>query len=172
MAVKAAAIDLDCAGAAAGTGALDGFAGRFVHGKEFIARDLDGRQAEACGAAGDVMAADRVTDAGALAILVVLEHKDRRKLQHDGHVHRLEGGALVGCAIAREAHRDRAGVQRLGGQCGADHQGRAAADNAVGAEHPLIEIGDVHRAALAAAEPVLARKELAHHPDNVAALGD
>src|SRR5207245_2835342 len=79
MAVEAAGIDLDRAGSAAGTGALDRLARRLVHGEEIVAIDLDRRHAEAGGAAGDVMAADRVADAGALAVLVVLEHKDRRQ---------------------------------------------------------------------------------------------
>src|SRR5207237_6989018 len=54
VAVEAAGIDLDRAGPAAGTAALDGFARRLVHGEEIIAIDLDGRHAEAGGSAGDV----------------------------------------------------------------------------------------------------------------------
>ena len=63
-------------------------------------------------------------------------------------------------------------AERLGGQRRADHQRRAAADDAVGAEHALVEIGDVHRAALAAAQPGLLGEQLLHHPGRVAALGD
>src|SRR5439155_8151158 len=77
VAVEAAGIDLDRAGAAACAGALDGLARRLVDGEEIIAADLDRGQAEAGGAAGDVMAADRVIDAGALAVLVVLEYENR-----------------------------------------------------------------------------------------------
>src|SRR4029077_20629113 len=39
-------------------------------------------------------------------------------------------------------------------------------------EHPAVEIGDVHRAALAAAQPALLGEELLHHQRGVAALGD
>ena len=51
-------------------------------------------------------------------------------------------------------------LERLRGQRGADHQRRPAADDAVGAEHALVEIGDVHRAALAAAQPALLGEQL------------
>src|SRR5439155_22869745 len=56
VAVKAAGVDLDRAGAAAAAGALDGLARRLVHRKEIVAADLDGGQAEADGATGDVAA--------------------------------------------------------------------------------------------------------------------
>src|SRR6266851_10233020 len=72
VAIEAAGIDLDCRGAAARAGALDRLAGGLVDGKEIVAVDLDRRQAKATGAAGDVLAADRVGDPGALAVLVVL----------------------------------------------------------------------------------------------------
>ncbi len=42
--------------------------------------------------------------------------------------------------------------------------GGAAADDGVRAEHPLVEIGDVHRAALAVAQPALLAGNLLHHP--------
>src|SRR4026208_714926 len=50
--------------------------------------------------------------------------------------------------------------------------GRSAADDRVRAEHPTRRIGDVHRAALAVAEPVPAPVDLEHHAGHVAALGD
>ena len=55
---------------------------------------------------------------------------------------------------------------------GAADERRAGADDAVRAEHPLRQVGDVHRAALAAAKPVLAAENLVHHAVDVAALGD
>ena len=65
-----------------------------------------------------------------------------------------------------------AAPQCLGGQCRADDERRPAADDAVGAEHAAVEIGDVHRSALAAAQPALFGEQLLHHQDRVAALGD
>ena len=172
VAVKAAGIDLDGARAATGAGALDRLARRLVHREEIVAVDLDRGQAETGRASGDVMAADGVVDPGAFAVLVVLEHEDRRQLQYHRHVHRLEGGALVRAAIAGERDRDGAASQCLGGQCRADHQRRPAADDAVGAEHAAVEIGDVHRPALAAAQPAFLGEQLLHHQNRVAALGD
>jgi hypothetical protein len=68
-------------------------------------------------------------------------------------------GAWVTTAIElcreRRAHRDR----------------RSAADDAVGAEHSLIDVGDVHRAALALAKPFAAAPDFLHHAVKVTALG-
>src|SRR5271170_7079305 len=99
VAVKAAGIDLDRRGAAARTGALDRLACRLVHFEEIIAIDLDRTQAETARASGDVMAANGVSEASALAVLVVFEDKDRRQFQHHRHVHCLEGGSLVRPAV-------------------------------------------------------------------------
>ena len=60
VAVEAAGIDLDRAGSAAAAGALDRLARGLVHREEIVAVDLDRRQAEPAGAAGDVAAADSV----------------------------------------------------------------------------------------------------------------
>src|SRR5215468_615777 len=75
VAVKAAGVDLDGARSAAGASAFDRLPCRVVYGKEVVAIDLDGRQAEPGRSSGDVMAADGVADAGAFPVLVVLEHK-------------------------------------------------------------------------------------------------
>src|SRR5260370_39713463 len=63
-------------------------------------------------------------------------------------------------------------AEGLGGERGTHHQRRTAADDTVGAEHPLVEIGDVYRAALAATEAALLAEQLLHHAADVAALGD
>ena len=46
----------------------------------------------------------------------------------------------------------------------------AAADNAIGAEHAAVEVGNVHRASFAAAQSGLFGEELLHHQGRVAAL--
>ena len=48
----------------------------------------------------------------------------------------------------------------------------ASADDRVRTEHPAREVCDVHRAAPALAEAVLAAVDLGHHPADVAPLGD
>ena len=55
---------------------------------------------------------------------------------------------------------------------GAARDRNAAGDHAVGAEHADGEIGDVHRAALAAAIAGGAAVELRHHARGIGALGD
>jgi hypothetical protein len=73
-------------------------------------------------------------------------------------------------ADERDAHA--AGLERLGRQRRAADQRRAAADDAVGTHHALGEVGDVHGAALAPAQALLAAEDLEHHAELVAALGD
>ena len=58
--------------------------------------------------------------------------------------------ALLQRAVAEEADRDRASLLQLGRQRRAGRQAHTAADDAVGPEHVLIHVGDVHAAALAA----------------------
>ena len=152
--------------------ALDGLARGLLHGEEVRAVHLHRRHAEAGRPAGDVLGADRVVDAGALAVTVVLDHEDAWQLQHHGHVHGLEGGALVGAAVAGEADRHPVGAARLGAQCRPDGQRRVAADDGVGAQHALVQIGDVHGPALAAAQAPGLGEDLQHHALYVAALGD
>ena len=62
--------------------------------------------------------------------------------------------------------------RELAGNGGAHRQRRAAADDGIGAQHALGEVSDVHRAALALAQAILAAVDLLHHPDHVTALGD
>ncbi len=93
-------------------------------------------------------------------------------MQHHGQVHGLEHGALIGAAIAAEGRGDILLAQGLGGQGGAVAQGRAAAHDGVGAEHALVEVGDVHGAALAVAQAGGLAHEFLHHAHHVTALGD
>ena len=106
------------------------------------------------------------------AVMVVLEHEDHRQLQHHGHVQGLEGRPLVAGAVAAEGDRDRALAVELGRQARAHRQGRAGADDAVGAQHALADVGDVHRTGPALAQAVAPAVDLQHHPLHVAALGD
>jgi hypothetical protein len=75
-------------------------------------------------------------------------------------------------AVAEHAHRDRLGFQHLQALRSADRDRDAAGDNAVGAQHADREVGDMHRAALAAAIAALAPVELEHHAGRIGALGD
>src|SRR5690606_41438018 len=60
----------------------------------------------------------------------------------------------------------------LGGERAAADQRWSAADDAVRAEHALRQVGDVHRAALAATRTGGLAVDLGHHRGHVHALGD
>jgi len=104
--------------------------------------------------------------------VVVLDDADEGQLVEAGEVHRLVPGALVGGAVAAEEDADGAVALVLGGEGGAHGDGGAAGDDAVGAEDAEVEVGDVHRAALAVAVAGGAAVKLGEHAAHVAALGD
>ena len=104
-------------------------------------------------------------------IVVVLEHEDARRVGDDRHVHRFEGRALVARPVAREGDRDAPFPVELVGQRRANRDRRACADDAVGTQHALVDIGDMHGAALALAQAFGAAPDFLHHPLHIAALG-
>ena len=171
MAEVAGQLDVDQAGTAAAARPLDRFAGGLMDREEVVAVQLVGRHAEGRRALG-LIAGHRPDAGGRLGIAVVLHHEDRGQVPDLGEIVAFQGGALVGCAVADEGDGDAAGLQGLGGQRGAADQRRAAADDAVGAHHALGQVGDMHRAALAAAQTVAPAEDLGHHAVDVAALGD
>ena len=63
-------------------------------------------------------------------------------------------------------------LQSLGGEPGADDVRDAAADDCVRAEMPERAVGDVHRAALAAAVADLAPADLRHHAFGIGAASE
>ena len=79
---------------------------------------------------------------------------------------------LVRGAVAEEADDDRVLALQAQAVGRADGEGGRARDDRVGAEHALLDRGDVHAAAAAAAVAVLAADDLGHHPAQVEALGD
>ena len=87
-------------------------------------------------------------------------------------VERFGDRALVGGAVADEGHRDPVCPEVLVGQRSAHCDGRRTADDRVGAEHALGEVGDVHRAALAFADAVGLAVDLEQHRADIHALGD
>src|SRR5229473_1136796 len=172
VAEVAGELHLDERRAAAVAGAGDRLAGRLVHREEVEAVDDGARHAEPGRAVGDVVAGYRPGAGRGLGVAVVLGHEDGRQVPHRGQVHRLERRALVAAAVAEERDADPAGALDLGGQRRPADQRRAAADDAVGAEHALGQVGDVHRAALTVAAAGLAAVDLGHHLADVDAPGD
>ena len=145
---------------------------RLVDRKEIRPVHLFRGHAETPCAAGDVFRADRVRDAGVLAIAVVFEHENCRRLQHDSQVHRLEHRSLVTAAVAAESDADVPFSPELACNRGPNCQRWTTADDRIRTEHTLGDIGDVHRAALALAQAVPPAVNLFHHAEHVAPLGD
>ena len=171
VAVVAHELDVDDARPLAVAGALDRLARGIPDLEEVVAVDAARRDAVGPAALDQIAGASPGAGCG-FGVAIVLEDEDRRQVPDLGEVHALGGRALIGAAVADERDRDAAGLERLGGQRGAADQRRPAADDAVRAHHALGQIGDVHRAALAAAKAVLAAEDLGHHRLDVAALGD
>ena len=78
-------------------------------------------------------------------------------------VHRFERGALVARAIAGKGDCDMALAINLAGNACAHCDRCASADDTVCAQHALVDIGDVHRSALAARNAGLAARQFGHH---------
>ena len=152
--------------------AFDEFARSLVHREEIRAVAFQRRHAETAGATRDVLRSDGISRAGVLAVAVVLEDEDRRHLQDYGHVHRLEHGALVRAAVATEGHAHAAVAPVAAGDRRADRDRRAPAYDRICTQHAALGVGDVHRAALAAAQAVTATVDLEHHPGYVATFRD
>src|SRR5262249_51140719 len=172
MAEVAGELHLQQRRAAARAGAGDRLARRLVHGEEVEAVDDDARHAEPGGPGGDGVAGHRPGTGCGSAVPVILRHGDGRPVPHRGQVPGLQGRAVVAGAVAEERNAAAAGAVELGGQRRPADQRRPAADDAVGAEHALGQVGDVHRAALAVAAAGLAAVDLGHHLADVDALGD
>src|SRR6266540_6028566 len=163
VAEVAPGLRLDQAGAVAPAGPGHRLLRHLVHGDHVVAVDRDAGDVVGGGAVGDVARRAVVADRGGLGEAVVLRPEDHRALPDRRQVHALVGGALLGRAVAEEAGAHRAGALALGGEPRPAGQRRAAADDAVGAEHAAGDVGDVHRAALALAGAVDAAEQLGHH---------
>ena len=98
--------------------------------------------------------------------------EDRGHFQDHREVHGFETGALVYRAVAAERYRDVVAPADLRGQRRADRNRRPPGNDAVGAENALLDVGDVHAAALALAQALRRPPQLLHHVDDVSALGD
>src|SRR5690606_5615712 len=86
-----------------------------------------------------------------LAVLVVLAHVDDRQLPQLSHVHHLVKQTLAQRALAEEAHGHLPAAALLGREAGTRGDAGAATHDGVRPEVAVLLVGDVHRAALAAA---------------------
>jgi hypothetical protein len=79
--------------------------------------------------------------------------------------------ALVDRAFTEEGHSDPALAAELAREGRTDGERDTGPDDRIGAQDSTRGVGDVHRAALAVAEPRGLREELGHHPVDVRPLG-
>ena len=80
--------------------------------------------------------------------------------------------SFTGCAVTEETDRHGVTAFQLGGDASAGGDRQSSPDNAIGAEHARVEIGDVHRATLALAVAGPPAEQLGHHAFHVGAFGD
>src|SRR6266536_1936945 len=121
---------------------------------------------------GEDVARRRLEIVRVLVVEVVLADVDDRELPERGHVHDLVEDPLAERALAEEADRDLVGAAALRRERGAGGDAGRAADDRVRAEVAVLVVGDVHRAALAAAVAGLLAEQLREHPPHVGALGE
>src|SRR4029079_11521259 len=126
---------------------------RIRHGQWVVAVDANTRHAVAGRPVGDVLELHRVHGWRHLRVLVVLAHEDHRQVPERCHVRRLVEGPGVCCAVAEADTGDPGEPLALGGHCEPDGHGRTSADDPGREHHTRLRLGDVHRAALAAAPP-------------------
>ena len=79
--------------------------------------------------------------------------------------------ALRRRAVAEEGHGDAVVAAQLGRRGGADGDGQAGGDDAVGAEDAELRVGDVHGAAAAAVGALGAAHQLGEHAERIEPLG-
>ena len=103
---------------------------------------------------------------------VVFTYEDHRQVPGGGHVGRFVERAPVGGAVPEKYYGDSVTFLKAGGQGGAYGQTKAAAHDAVGAQHPHAEVRHVLAAALAPAAAGDLAVELRHHGPQVRALGN
>ena len=104
-----------------------------------------------------------IADRRVFHVEIVLADEDHRQLPHRGEIQRFVEGADIGGAVAEEADRNvlLALVLRAPGGAAGDRQMRA--DDRVGAHDAVVDRGQMHRAAFAAHQAVVALHQLAQH---------
>ena len=154
---------LDEGRAVAAPGAVDGPPGGLQHGVRVVPVDDDRLQAVGGGPVGRRPLDGRhLADRRVLHVPVVLAHEDHRRLPDHGEVQRFVERADVGRPVAEKRHRNLIGPPHLSRPRGPVGDTEVGADDGVGAHHPLIHVGEMHRSPLTAQNPVLPPQQLGH----------
>ncbi len=107
-----------------------------------------------------------------LGVLIFLAEVDRRQSPQPGHIGRLVEYPLIQRAVAEKTARHLSSAANLAGIGRAGGDADASADDAVRAQNAEVEIGDVHRAALAVTITRGLAQEFGHHRRRLAAFGE
>ena len=136
-----------------------------------LAVDDRARQPEALGAAGDALAARRVLGRHADRVAVVLAEEDDGQRPDPREVEALVEDALVDRAVAEDGDGDGVEPAPARGERHADRERDRPADHRVGPEEADVDVGGVHRPALAARDAGAAPEQLGEQADGIDALG-
>src|SRR5438067_4777740 len=156
-------------GPAAAARPLDELGRLPVDGAHVLPVDLARLDAERARPSED-LAGSRLEVVRVLVVLVVLADVDHGQRPQGRDVHHLVEQPLAERALAEEADGDLVGAAPLRGERGSGRDPRRAADDRVRAEVPVLVVGDVHRAALAAAVAGLLAEQLGEHPADLGSL--
>jgi len=111
---------------------------------------------------GDALSSRHRATVGELRVAVVLADEQHRQIPDSGQVRRLVEGALVDGSLAEKGDRHAVTAEQAAGERRACCKRQARSDDRVRAENALARVGNVHRAALALAEPRRLAEELGH----------
>ena len=143
-------------------GVLDGAPGSVVHLEDILTVDDVVADAEGTGPGRDTRAGGGLGDRHRDGVGIVLAHEHHRKGPQRGKVEALVENALVDAAVAEEGHAHLPGALELGGEGHASRDGNRAADHGHRAQESVVDVGDVHGAALASRGPFGPAAQLGH----------
>jgi hypothetical protein len=164
-------LGLDQARTVARSGARHRVGGCVAHGLDVVSVDAHaGHGVRRC-TIGDAL--DRLMRCSRheVRVAVVLADEDRRHAPQRREVQRLVEHADVRGAVAEERHRHAIEAAHAGRERRPGRDGDAGPDDPVGAEDAEVEIGHVHRAALAAAVARSPAVQLGEEPAQIGPLG-
>ncbi len=151
MAVVAIGLALDQAWALTTPGACNGLTGSLIDGEDIEPIDSHTWHIVTCGPVSDITAAHVIGDGSGFGIAIVLGNENHRQFPDAGEIESFMEGTLIGSAVTKETDSNLASAIVLRGQSCSSRKGESTTNNAIGTEHALIHIRDMHRAALATA---------------------
>jgi hypothetical protein len=142
------------------------------HRQHVIAVDAGRGKTIGAGAVGHASYRGSGPEGRAHSIMVVLAHKNNGEAQDSGQVERFVEDTSSHGAVTEECHADLIGFFDAACQRCTTGNGKPIPDNCIGAQIASLDIGDVHRTALASTVAVLAAVDFGHHVLEFGALGD